>query len=206
MKRLAITMAALSTFAAFSCKGPAAQPQAESKVLVLIDMQNDFIDGSLGSEAAQAIVPNVVDLVRGYDGYIVATRDTHGEDYLDSTLEGRLLPVSHCAKGSNGWQICSSVMQALEGKAYVGEVDKPTFGSKELPEVIASLPGFDKNFEIELVGLDTDICVVSNALSLRMNFPDNPSTVRASCCAGTCPERHSAALETMKSCQINVIE
>ena len=194
-------------FAVGACGNPAPAPvqEASDKVLVLVDMQNDFIDGTLGSDAAQAIVPAVAQKVRAWDGYVVATRDTHGPDYLTATLEGRLLPVEHCLKDSKGWQICDEVASALEGKAYLGAVDKVTFGSVDLPKVVASVPGFSKETVIEVVGLDTDICVVSNALSLRMHFPDNIIKVDASCCAGTCPERHEAALATMRSCQIEVI-
>ena len=204
MKKLVLLLAMVSVFGLVSCKQGASVGTAAPQVLVLVDMQNDFIDGALGSEAAQAIVPAVVEKVKGWDGYIVATRDTHNPDYLDATLEGKLLPVAHCIKGGEGWEICPSVTAALEGKAYAGVVDKPTFGSLELPQLIASIPGFDESFVIELVGLDTDICVVSNALSLRMHFPNNPIEVDPACCAGTCPERHAAALETMKSCQITV--
>ncbi len=205
MKRISLVMAI--AFALASCGGNTPSPvqEAADKVLVLVDMQNDFIDGSLGSPAAQAIVPVVTEKVHAWDGYIVATRDTHGPDYLTATLEGKLLPVEHCFKDTEGWQICPQVVSALEGKAYLGAVDKVTFGSVDLPSVVSSVPGFSKATEIQLVGLDTDICVVSNALSLRMHFPDNIIKVDAACCAGTCPERHAAALETMKSCQIEVI-
>ena len=208
MKKISLLLASVAVVFLSSCGGPAPAPapEAASRVLVLVDMQNDFIDGTLGSADAQTIVPAVVEKVRSYDGYIVATRDTHGPDYLTATLEGKLLPVAHCLEGSAGWEICKPVTEALEGKVYLGPVNKVTFGSVDLPGVIAATPGFDKSFEIEVVGLDTDICVVSNALSLRMHFPDNVIRVDASCCAGTSPERHRAALETMKSCQIEVVE
>lgn len=167
-------------------------------------MQNDFIDGALGSEAAQAVVPNAVSKIESFEGHVIATRDTHGQDYLTDTLEGRLLPVAHCIRGSHGWMLSDKISGAIERKGDFEYIDKTTFGSVDLPSHIAAIPGFGKQSEIELIGLDTDICVVSNALALRMHFPDNPIKVDASCCAGTTPERHRAALETLKSCQIEI--
>ena len=190
-----------------ACGGPAPAPvqEAADKVLVLVDMQNDFIDGSLGSEAAQAIVPVVADKVRAWDGYIVATRDTHGPDYLTATLEGKLLPVEHCFKDTDGWQICPQVVSALEGKASLGAVDKVTFGSVDLPSVVSSVPGFSKATEIQVVGLDTDICVVSNALLIKALLPDVPVRVDGACCAGVTPEQHDTALAAMRPCQIDIL-
>lgn len=172
-----------------------------NKVLVVVDMQKDFVDGALGSAEAVAIVPNVVQKIKSFDGFIFVTYDTHSADYMN-TSEGKKLPVPHCIKGTDGWELDSQVASALEGKDYVS-VEKPTFGSVDLPKLIREKAG--DSFEIELVGLCTDICVVSNALVLKANFPENEISVVADCCAGVTPESHNAALQTMKSCQINVI-
>ena len=164
------------------------------KTLIVIDMQNDFIDGSLGTAEAVAIVGNVQRKIAEYkaDGNeVIFTRDTHGENYLD-TPEGKKLPVIHCVKGTQGWQI-SDKLDAVGCDI----IDKPSFGWTHWDE-----RSFDK---IELVGLCTDICVVSNALILKAQFPEAEITVDASCCAGVTPETHNAALATMKMCQINVI-
>lgn len=171
------------------------------KVLVVIDMQNDFIDGALGTPEAQAIVPRVVTKMREYDPQdIFLTRDTHYPDYLD-TQEGRNLPVPHCIRDTEGWQLRAEVAEAA-GSALV--VDKPTFGSNRLAAILMTERA-QMAMELELVGLCTDICVVSNALLFKAAMPEAPITVDASCCAGVTPERHRAALETMKSCQIQVI-
>lgn len=165
------------------------------KTLIVIDMQNDFIDGALGTKEAQAIVPNVKKKIEEYDanGYdVVFTRDTHQNDYL-STNEGKHLPVAHCIEGTYGWQISSEL--DWESRPTV---DKPTFGNLNWKTF------FDFE-DIEIVGLCTDICVVSNALILKAMYPDANITVDANCCAGVTPESHRAALTTMKMCQINVI-
>lgn len=172
-----------------------------NKVLVVVDMQKDFVDGALGSAEAVAIVPNVVQKIKTFDGFIFVTYDTHSADYMN-TSEGKKLPVPHCIKGTDGWELDSQVASALEGKDYVS-VEKPTFGSVELPKLIADRAG--KEFALEVIGLCTDICVVSNALVLKASFPENDISVIADCCAGVTPESHNAALQTMKSCQINVI-
>ena len=171
-----------------------------NKVLVVVDMQKDFVDGALGSAEAVAIVSNVVEKIKSFDGYIFVTYDTHSEDYLN-TSEGKKLPVPHCIKGTDGWELDSQVETALEGKDFVA-VEKPTFGSVNLPQLIRNRAG--EEFSLELIGLCTDICVVSNALVLKANFPENEISVIADCCAGVTPESHNAALQTMKSCQINV--
>ena len=171
------------------------------KVLVVIDMQNDFIDGALGTKEAQSIVPKVVEKIKEYDPWnIYLTRDTHYENYLD-TQEGRNLPTVHCIEGSDGWQLHSEVAEAA-GSAMI--VDKPTFGSNKLAGILMSERA-QEALEIEMVGVCTDICVVSNALLFKAAMPEAPITVDASCCAGVTPERHRAALETMKACQIKVI-
>lgn len=191
----------------------------KSKVLVVIDMQNDFIDGSLGSEAAQSIVPNVVEKIKNFDGdLIILTQDTHYEDYLN-TKEGQKLPVVHCVYNTDGWEINEDVMRAVnEFHGDVQYILKPTFGAalpmpdlncyEDLVNAINSLFRPDKveEVEIEVVGLDTDICVISNVLLLKSWFYDDAEiTVDSKCCAGVTPEKHEAALEVMRSCQINVI-
>lgn len=169
--------------------------------LVVVDMQKDFVDGALGTKEAVAAVPAVVGKIEGFDGEIFATLDTHGENYLQ-TAEGKNLPVPHCIKGTDGWQLNSAVAEALAEKGYT-PVEKPTFGSTALPGMIASAAGGD-DFTVEIIGLCTDICVVSNALLLKASFPEAPLSVDAACCAGVTPEKHEAALETMRSCQIQV--
>lgn len=169
------------------------------KILIVVDMQKDFIDGSLGTPEAQAIVPLVKELMEQYaDNDIYATRDTHGTDYL-STMEGRHLPVEHCIKGTDGWKFDAGLGRL--NQAHI--IDKPTFGSYELTEEIGRLVE-QGEIEIAMAGLCTDICVVSNALLLKASLPDTEITVYADCCAGVTPESHEAALLTMKMCQIQV--
>ncbi len=171
-------------------------------ILVVVDMQKDFVDGSLGTKEAVSVCDNVCKRIRSFDGEIVVTYDTHTADYL-SSAEGEKLPVVHCVMNTEGWQLDKNVAAALEGRKYT-EVMKPTFGSVELPKVISGIAG-DENFEITLIGLCTDICVVSNALLLKASFPENKICVDSSCCAGVTPESHNAALLTMKMCQIEVL-
>lgn len=164
------------------------------RTLIVIDMQNDFIDGSLGTKEAQAIVPNVKKKIEEYKvrgDEIIFTRDTHFADYFE-TNEGKHLPIKHCFKYSAGWEI-SNQLDTTGAEI----VDKLTFGNR--------LWGSRRFKEVELVGLCTDICVVSNALILKAQFPEITITVDASCCAGVTPESHKAALTTMKMCQIDVI-
>ena len=171
------------------------------KKLIVIDMQNDFIDGSLGTPEAEAIVPKVLEKIHSYPAEeIIFTRDTHEENYLE-TREGKYLPVEHCIRGTDGWQIRSELQIAGQGAAVF---DKPTFGSVELASYITMINEMEP-IEVEMVGLCTDICVVSNALLLKAANPEMDITVDSSCCAGVTPEKHEAALETMRSCQINVI-
>ncbi|MBQ8783022.1 MAG: cysteine hydrolase [Clostridia bacterium] len=172
-----------------------------NKILVVVDMQKDFVDGALGSAEAVAIVPNVVKKIKNFDGLIFVTYDTHSENYMDSS-EGKKLPVPHCIKGTDGWKLDSQVETALEGKDFVA-VEKPTFGSVDLPRLIRNRVG--EEFSLEIIGLCTDICVVSNALILKASFPENEISVVSDCCAGVTVDAHNAALQTMKSCQINVI-
>ncbi len=171
------------------------------QVLVVVDMQKDFVDGALGSKEAVAIVPAVVRKIRAFDGEIFATLDTHFENYMD-TAEGKKLPVPHCIRGTEGWALNGEVLKALEEKGFT-PVEKKTFGSTALPGLIREAVG-DEAFTIEVLGLCTDICVVSNALILKASFPEAPIAVDAACCAGVTPEKHAAALETMRSCQIDV--
>lgn len=171
------------------------------KILVVIDMQNDFIDGALGTKEAQAIVKNVIAKIHTYPpDCIYATRDSHGEDYA-ATSEGHYLPVKHCIKDTDGWQIRAEVKQAMEQAVII---DKPTFGSEQLVECLYE-ESLEEELEIELVGLCTDICVVTNALLLKTRLPETKIKVDASCCAGVTPESHEAALLTMKMCQVELI-
>jgi len=171
------------------------------KILVVIDMQNDFIDAALGTPEAAAIVEAVKDKISSYPaGDVIATMDTHGENYME-TQEGRNLPVVHCVRGTDGWQIRPEISELLKGARIY---EKPTFGSTALAEDLRALAQTDE-IELELVGLCTDICVVSNALLLKAFMPEVPISVDAACCAGVTPEKHLAALETMRSCQIRVL-
>ena len=170
------------------------------KILLVIDMQNDFIDGALGTSEAVAIVDRVVEEIGKYPvGDIIATRDTHGENYLN-TQEGRNLPVTHCVKGTPGWELNPKIAAALKNAAII---DKPSFGSKELAEQMAQMAQREE-LDITLVGLCTDICVVSNALLIKAFLPETPVRVIADCCAGVTPESHQAALKTMQMCQIQI--
>lgn len=176
------------------------------KVLIVVDMQNDFITGSLGTKEAQAIVPNVkkkIDEAVKNGDLIVFTRDTHFENYLE-TKEGQKLPVEHCIKGTDGWQIPEELLPPDDyDDVYV--LDKFTFGSTELPVNMITSGQLGNVEAIELIGLCTDICVVSNAMILKAAFYDLCEiTVDATCCAGVTPETHEAALKTMEMCQINV--
>ena len=173
------------------------------KVLVVVDMQNDFVEGALGTKEACAIVPDVVKMIEEFDGKIVATRDTHMEDYMDSQ-EGKNLPVIHCVKGTDGWKINSEIQKALDEKQAV-VIDKPTFGSVELGEYVRKLDREEPVEEILLIGVCTDICVISNALLLKAYLPEVTVKVAASCCAGVTPEQHAQALEAMKPCQIEIV-
>lgn len=167
-------------------------------VLVVVDMQKDFIDGVLGTKEAFAIVDNVAEAIRSFDGEVIFTRDTHFDNYME-TQEGRNLPVPHCIKGTEGWQI-DKKLEALrtdEMKVF----DKPTFGSVELAAYLK------ENKEVEqvtIVGLCTDICVISNALLIKANLPEVEITVLEKCCAGVTPQSHKNALEAMKMCQIKI--
>ena len=171
------------------------------KILIVVDMQKDFVDGALGTKEAVSIVDNVVKKIENFEGDIIVTYDTHGENYM-KTQEGENLPVPHCIKGTDGWKLDAKVQAAVDKKNYK-KIEKPTFGSTELVEYIKA--NYDiSEIEIELIGLCTDICVVSNALLLKANFLETKVSVDADCCAGVTPESHNAALTTMKMCQVQV--
>lgn len=172
-----------------------------SKVLVVVDMQNDFISGSLGTKEAQEIVGKVADKIRkrreeGYE--IFLTMDTHEEDYL-STQEGRNLPVEHCIRGSQGWQLADEIAEAAR---ECPRFEKETFGSRELVLKLGQMAPE----RIEFIGLCTDICVVSNVLCTKAWLPETPLSVDSNCCAGVTPKSHRAALQTMASCQVEIEE
>lgn len=162
-------------------------------------MQNDFIDGALGTPEAQAIVPRVIERVKHFDGPVLFTRDTHRENYMD-TQEGAHLPVPHCIRGTKGW----AIQEDLEALRTTEAIDKVTFGAGALPAVLADLADIEPIGSITLIGLDTDICVISNALLIKAFFPEIPLIVDASCCAGTTPESHQRALDAMAVCQIEI--
>ena len=169
--------------------------------LIVVDMQKDFVDGALGTPEAVAIVPAVCEKIRSFDGEVIATYDTHLANYLD-TAEGKKLPVTHCVEDTDGWQLDANVAAVLAEREWMA-VKKPTFGSTDLPFLIHSMAG-EEDFDITLIGLCTDICVVSNALLLKAHFPEMPISVEADCCAGVTPDTHAAALQTMRMCQIDV--
>lgn len=174
-------------------------------VLVVVDMQNDFIDGALGTKEAVAIVPNVAEKIKHFEGRILFTRDTHEENYMD-TQEGKNLPVPHCIRGTKGWQI----RPVLEELRTEEAIDKPTFGSTKLGEFLKAQDEALKSAggtgieSVTLIGLCTDICVISNAMLIKAYLPEVPIIVDSACCAGVTPESHKNALEAMKVCQIQV--
>lgn len=170
--------------------------------LIIVDMQKDFVDGALGTPEAVAILGKVAEKIKNFDGELFVTLDTHFENYMD-TAEGKKLPVPHCIKGTPGWCLHEQVAEALKGRAY-RMVEKRTFGSTELPARLEEAAGGEE-FTVELIGLCTDICVVSNGLLLKAHFPETSIAVDASCCAGVTPESHEAALVTMKMCQIDIL-
>lgn len=168
------------------------------KVLIVVDMQNDFIDGSLGSTEAKKIVPNVINKIKEYEDtnqLIYYTKDTHFNDYLQ-TPEGNKLPVEHCIKGTDGWNIPKDIFRNNDNV-----IEKYTFGSVDLFEELKKINNLES---IELIGLCTDICVVSNALLAKAYFPNIQIIVDSTCCAGVTPESHNKAIDTMKMCQIDI--
>ena len=170
------------------------------QILIIVDMQNDFIDGALGTKEAVAIVPKVEDKIRNFDGEVFFTRDTHENWYLE-TQEGKNLPVPHCIRGTEGWQI----RKELDALRKTDPIDKETFGSTDLAADLLALHEDEEISSITLVGLCTDICVISNALLLKATLPEVPIYVDAACCAGVTPESHENALKAMEACQIKVM-
>ena len=176
----------------------------DRKFLIVVDMQHDFIDAALGTAEAKAIVDRTAAYIREKraEGYtVIATLDTHEKNYME-TREGRKLPVPHCIRGTEGWKLHPAIEEAVRGGMLL---EKPTFGSVRLPDIVAENLEDGDRLTIELLGLCTDICVVSNALLLKARFPEAEIAVKADCCAGVTPEKHQAALETMVSCQIDII-
>ena len=170
------------------------------EILVVVDMQNDFIDGALGTKEAVAIVPAVEEVIKAHKGAVYFTRDTHEENYLE-TQEGKNLPVEHCIRGSKGWEICPQ-LQSYTKNAVI--IDKPTFGSMELAKKLQQVAEKEKIECITFVGLCTDICVISNAKLTKAALPEVKIKVLENACAGVSVESHNNALEAMKVCQIVV--
>lgn len=169
-----------------------------NNVLVVVDMQNDFIDGALGTKEAVGIVGKVVEAVRGFEGEVVFTRDTHYDNYLQ-TQEGQNLPIPHCLEGSDGWQLPPALKELSEGKTVF---DKPGFGSLALANYLKQKGDVDT---VVLMGLCTDVCVICNAMILKAALPETIIAVAADCCAGITPEGHNTALKAMEACQIKII-
>lgn len=167
------------------------------KILVVVDMQNDFIDGALGTSEAVAIVPYVKHVIESFDGKVFFTRDTHFDDYMN-TQEGKNLPVPHCIKGSDGWQI----RPELDSLRKTEAIDKVTFGSSALVDLLKKEKDIE---EITFIGLCTDICVISNVAVVKAFFPEIPISVDAKACAGVTPQSHRTALEAMKAIQVKII-
>lgn len=172
----------------------------QQKYLVVVDMQNDFTTGALGTPEARAIVPGVVEYASSFPGVVLLTRDTHYADYL-TTREGRLLPVTHCVEGSDGWQFVPGI-QALRTERGWRVFDKETFASTELAHFLAGKEREEGIASVEIVGLCTDVCVISSALVLRSACPQTPVYVHPTLCAGSTPERHERALDIMAACQV----
>lgn len=168
-------------------------------VLAVIDMQNDFIDGTLGTQEAAGIVEKVAEQIKNFDGQVVYTRDTHFEDYLN-TQEGTKLPVTHCIKGTKGWQIQADLATLQDKDTRI--FDKLTFGSVELAQYLKEMEDLES---VTLIGLCTDICVISNAMVIKAFLPEVTVKVKADCCAGVTPQSHENALEAMKMCQIEIL-
>ena len=179
-------------------------------ILIVVDMQNDFIDGALGTPEAKMIVPNVIKKIKSYnnvDSFVFATRDTHDENYLE-TEEGKNLPVKHCVPSLSGWRIHDDVYDALLGlgeEVYTFYINKPTFGALELGAKLRQLTILYDIENVEVIGLCTDICVISNAIIAKSALPNAHIKVDASCCAGVTPESHNRALDSMQTLQIEIV-
>ena len=172
------------------------------RYLIVVDMQKDFVTGVLGTGEARRILPTVVDRVRKFDGQIIFTRDTHQSNYME-TQEGKLLPVPHCIQGSEGWQLVDA-LEEIRTQRNLPVYDKVTFGCPELAADLVKANEQEPIASIELIGVCTDICVVSNALTITAHLPQVPMYADPSCCAGVTPQAHEAALATMRSCQIQM--
>ena len=170
------------------------------KILIVVDMQNDFIDGALGTAEAVSIVEPVINKIKSFEGEVLFTRDTHFEGYLQ-TQEGTNLPVEHCIRGTHGWQIRDEIDALRKTEA----IDKVTFGSNTLFELLEDENAKERIDEITLIGLCTDICVISNAIGIKAFLPEVKITVDSKCCAGVTPKSHQNALEAMKMCQIQIL-
>lgn len=169
-------------------------------ILIVVDMQNDFIDGTLGTKEAVAIVPRVKEKIASFSGPVIFTRDTHPENYME-TQEGKNLPVPHCIKGTEGWQI----RPELDRLRKTEPVDKPGFGSVELGQMLLDMNEKEPIASVTLIGLCTDVCVISNALIIKAFLPEVPVRVDAACCAGISPESHDNALSAMSMCQVEIL-
>ncbi len=170
--------------------------------LIIVDVQKDFVDGALGTKEAQAMLPALLQKAETFSGEIIVTLDTHFENYME-TAEGKSLPVPHCIKGTEGWRLTPALEEMARGKNWK-TYEKPTFGSAAMMEDFKTLHAAGRVDSVELVGLCTDICVVSNALLLKAAMPEVPICVDARCCAGVSPETHEAALAVMQCCQIQI--
>ena len=169
-------------------------------VLLVVDMQNDFVRGALGTDEARVIVPEVLSKIENFEGSVLYTQDTHEENYLE-TQEGRLLPVEHCIKGTLGWELIPEIKARQEGTV----IEKDTFGSRDLIAVLEKMHDEEPIGSITIIGLCTDICVISNALLIKAYFPEMEIVVDASCCAGVTPESHETALLAMEACQVRIV-
>ena len=189
-------------------RSAAANPEGKTvNILLVIDMQKDFVDQALGTPEAQAIVPNVVAKINEYKArgdVIIATRDTHADSYMD-TQEGKNLPVVHCVEETDGWQLDDAVQAAMPEDATI--VNKPTFGSTDLVKIIGEYVAQygQPNVHVEIIGLCTDICVISNAMVLRAAFPETEIEILSDCCAGVTPQSHQTALDAMRACQFTIV-
>lgn len=170
------------------------------KTLVVIDMQNDFVDGALGTKEAAAMVPHLLEKVKAFDGDLIFTKDTHPQNYAE-TQEGHLLPVAHCIKGTKGWELIPE-LATIAAERHAPIFEKPTFGSVDLVKGLKKRYDAGQLESVEFIGLCTDICVISNALLTKAEMPELPIYCDESCCAGVSVEKHQAAIEVMKSCQV----
>lgn len=168
-------------------------------ILLVVDMQNDFINGSLGTKEAEEILPKVIKKIENFNGEVFFTKDTHEDDYLN-TQEGKILPVKHCIRNTEGWEIHKDIEKFINTDI----IEKVTFGSEELALLLKEKNNNEKINSITIIGLCTDICVISNALTIKAFLPEVEIIVDSSCCAGVTPQSHENALEAMKACQVNI--